>query len=419
MNTSAMAVSVNADRLLARHDAMARHGATPLGGVNRPALSAEETRARKELVDWGRARGFACSVDPIGNIFVRRPGIEVEALPVRTGSHLDSQMPGGNYDGVYGVLAAFEVLETLEDNGIDTLVPVELVVWNNEEGCRFSPTTMGSAVHAGALPLGQALKASDPAGITVAEALAASLQELGDLPRAELGSPSKAYIEAHIEQGTLLESQGLSVGAVTGIQGTAQFLIEVLGQEAHAGTTPKEKRKDALRDAIRLMEALDAAVQTDDDLVRFTVGKLDVWPNAVNTVPSRVVFTVDLRHPSAELFDRLVASVKNVCASASVACQQTLQSSPVSFDPAVVAIVEESCAQAGLGTARLPSGATHDAKYMAELCSSGMIFIPCRDGISHNEREHAQPRHMVDGANILLASILRLAGEATGSSACK
>lgn len=414
-----MSVTVNADRLLARHETMAQHGATALGGVNRPALSAPETRARKALIDWARVRGFACSIDPIGNIFVRRPGIQVEALPVRTGSHLDSQMPGGNYDGVYGVLAAFEVLETLEDNGISTLVPVELVVWNNEEGCRFSPTTMGSAVHAGALPLDQALKVSDPAGVTVKDALAASLQELGDLPRAELGTSSKAYIEAHIEQGPLLECQGLSVGVVTGIQGTAQFLIEVTGEEAHAGTTPRERRKDALRDAIRLVEALDTAVQTDDNLVRFTVGKLDVWPNVVNTIPARVAFTVDLRHPSVDVFKRLVARVGNVCASSTIACRQALLSSPVSFDPAVVAIVEESCAIAGLSTTRLPSGATHDAKYMAELCPTGMIFIPCRDGISHNEREHAEPRHMVDGANILLASIMRLAGKAPDSCASK
>jgi len=412
-----MKVSVNPDRLLARHETMAQHGATALGGINRPALSVPETRARRALLDWARVRGFACSIDPIGNMFIRRPGSQSDAPPVRTGSHLDSQMPGGNYDGVYGVLAGFEVLETLEDNGISTLVPVELVVWNNEEGCRFSPTTMGSAVHASALALDQALQVSDPTGIAVRDALTASLHQLGDLAHAELGSPSKAYIEAHIEQGPLLESQCLSVGVVTGIQGTAQFLIEVTGEEAHAGTTPKERRKDALRDAIRLVEALDAAVEIDDNLVRFTVGKLDVRPNVVNTIPSKVAFTVDLRHPNVDVLERLVARVGSLCASANATCRKTLLSPPVSFDPAVVAIIEESCAQAGLSTMRLPSGATHDAKYMADLCPSGMIFIPCRDGISHNEREHSEPRHMVDGANVLLASILRLAGKATGSGA--
>lgn len=405
-------LTIDAQRFMRRHESLAKWGATGKGGVNRPALSADETGARRELLDWARTRGFAIYVDPIGNLFVRRRGRSATARPIRMGSHLDSQMPGGNYDGVYGVLAAFEVLETLEDNAVAFDAPLELVVWNNEEGCRFSPTTMGSAVHAGSLSLEQALSAVDSEGVTVGRALERSLDLLGSLTPIDLGSPCSGYIEAHIEQGPRLEALGLSVGVVSGIQGIAQFVFEVEGEEAHAGTTPRDQRKDALRGAINLVEDLALAIEHDDD-VRFTVGKFEVAPGAINTVPAKVAFTVDLRHPDSEELARLVQVVLVACSSlrlrCRVHCRQILNSPPIQFDAAVTAVISESCAKAGIETMTLPSGATHDAKHMAELCPSGMIFIPCRDGISHSDREHASAPDMIQGANILLASIVRLA----------
>ncbi|WP_168247839.1 MULTISPECIES: M20 family metallo-hydrolase [unclassified Mesorhizobium] len=405
-------LTIDAQRFMGRHESLAKWGATGKGGVNRPALSADETGARRELLDWARRRGFAIYVDPIGNLFVRRQGRSANALPIRMGSHLDSQMPGGNYDGVYGVLAAFEVLETLEDNAVTVDAPLELVIWNNEEGCRFSPTTMGSAVHGGSLSLDQALSAVDREGITVGQALERSLPALGSLTPVDLGSPCSGYIEAHIEQGPVLEALGLSVGVVSGIQGIAQFVFEVEGEEAHAGTTPRNTRRDALRGAISLVEEMASAIEHDDD-VRFTVGRFEVAPGAINTVPAKVVFTLDLRHPDSEELERLVEVVLAMCSSprriCGVQCRQVLNSPPVQFDAAVTAVIAGACAKAGIATMTLPSGATHDAKHMAALCPSGMIFIPCRDGISHSDREHADAPNMIQGANILLASIVRLA----------
>lgn len=411
---------VNGARLLDRHHAMASHGATGNGGVVRPALSAEETAARRTLLDWARERRFACAMDPIGNLFIRRPGSDEALAPVRIGSHLDSQMPGGNYDGVYGVLAAFEVLETIDDHGLVTKFPLEVVVWNNEEGCRFPPTTMGSAVHAGELSIDTALETTDVNGVSVRSALEASIRNLGKLQHIPLGTPTALYLEAHIEQGPVLEAGGLALGVVTDIQGVAQFRVTVKGELAHAGTTPKYLRKDALRYAMQLIDELSARVERYDDRVRFTVGSLRVFPDAINTVPGEVTFSIDLRHPDRSVLKELCELIVKVSTAqdsqfvASVV--QILDSPPVRFDSDIVSTIRQIASSMAEST-DIISGATHDAKLLASTCPTGMIFIPCYRGISHNEDEYAEPSHMIVGADALLASVLRFAAPSARDTA--
>ena len=255
---------------------MASIGATPRGGVNRLALTQEDAAAQRKLAQWAQSRGYAVSRDEIGNVYVRRPGIDANAAAVLSGSHLDSQPTGGRYDGTYGVLAAFEVLEALDDSGISTRRPVEAVAWMNEEGSRFIPGAMGSGVLAGAFTLASALERTDSDGKSVAGALA-EVEHLAPLTRRRLSEVRPyAYLEAHIEQGPLLEAQRASIGVVTGIQGIRRFVVELTGEEAHAGTTPRANRRDALASAVALISELQSKAADPADILRFTVGRMRV-----------------------------------------------------------------------------------------------------------------------------------------------
>jgi len=410
-----MELSVDLDRLMSRHHALAKIGATGRGGVCRPALGPEDTAARRLLLDWARARSFSCAIDPIGNLFVRRNGGEPGWPPVSTGSHLDTQIPGGNYDGIYGVIAGLEVLETLEDHDISTRRPIELVVWNNEEGARFSPTTMGSSVYSGATSIEAALESCDREGISVRKALAESLSKLGNLDQHAFGAPCHAYIEAHIEQGPVLEAEGLSIGVVTGIQGISQFQTTITGEAAHAGTTPRRRRRDALLAAMSQISGLAKLAEDPGDKLRFTIGKLTVLPGTPNTVPSEVAFTIDLRHPQREALDAFRNSIERICGTETLSCKskvnEFLNSPPIDFDARVRSVIRDAAIGRGASFMELASGATHDAKYMAKLCPTSMIFIPCLSGISHNEAEMAAPSDMECGANVLLDAIKVLADE--------
>jgi N-carbamoyl-L-amino-acid hydrolase len=407
--------AIDADRLRRRHEEMAAIGATGRGGVNRQALSPEDGAARARLMGWAKARGFALFLDPIGNMFIRRHGRDKDALPVVAGSHLDSQPTGGNYDGVYGVLAAFEVLESLEDQVIATRRPIEVVVWTNEEGSRFSPTTMGSAVYAGAIPLADALASRDRDGVTAGEALKSMLAQLPKTESRPLGSSAHAYVEAHIEQGPVLEGAGKRIGIVSGIQGLRQFTVTVTGEEAHAGTTPRARRRDAFVTAHAIVGALARLTADRADTVRFTVGRFEVYPGSPNTVPGRVQFMIDLRHPDAgtlaRLGDRVFATCRRHAAPCAVEVREMLHSKPVSFDPRMVARVRDAAHRLGLTSLDMVSGATHDAKYMADLCPTGMVFVPCRGGISHNESEWAAPEDLAAGADVLSEVVADLAAE--------
>jgi N-carbamoyl-L-amino-acid hydrolase len=402
-------------RLWQRHEDMAQIGATGRGGVCRLALTPEDTAGRALLLSWAARLGLAAEIDPIGNLFLRREGRDSSAGPVWTGSHLDTQPTGGKYDGIYGVLAGLEVLESFAERGIVTRRPIELVVWTDEEGVRFQPTTMGSAVHAGAVPLKEALAARDPEGVTAEAALAAQVAALPGVRARRLGFPAHAYVEAHIEQGPVLEAAGRVIGAVTGIQGLRQFAVTVTGEEAHAGTTPASRRKDAFAAAHRIIAALYARVNDPAETTRFTIGRFQASPGSPNTVPGRVEFTIDLRHPDLATLDRLTEAIAETCRREGAPCRAEimplLNSTPVAFDPAMVERVRAAARRCGHDPLDILSGATHDAKFMAGLCPTAMIFIPCRGGISHNEAEAAEPDHLAAGAEVLAEVLRELAEE--------
>jgi beta-ureidopropionase / N-carbamoyl-L-amino-acid hydrolase len=409
-----LAQAVDESRLWQHHMDLARIGATEKGGVNRQALTADDARARAALLGWAEARGFRSSVDQIGNLFIRRDGAERNADPVMTGSHLDTQPTGGRFDGVYGVLAGFEVMEAMSDVGWVTRRPIDTVVWMNEEGSRFQPTTMGSAVFAGALSLERTLAVTDAQGVTVAEALARTLIPASPADTRPFAFPASAYIEAHIEQGPVLEAADQTIGVVTGIQGLRWFGVEVLGQSGHAGTTPRSRRRDALSAAVAMVTALEQFMADQADIVRFTVGRFEVAPNSPNTVPNRVYFTIDLRHPDAGTLGHLGDHVEAICRGNAKGCDvkvtQTLRSEPTDFAPAIVAVIEDAAARLRLPNMRIASGATHDAKFMAGLYPTGMIFVPCREGLSHIEDEYASPEHLAAGARVLAEALAKLAG---------
>jgi N-carbamoyl-L-amino-acid hydrolase len=410
----AAAAAVDQERLWRRHMAMAEIGAIAGHGVNRPALSPEDIRARALLLEWAGTRGYEPAVDPIANLFVRRPGRDAAAAPIVAGSHMDSQPTGGRFDGIFGVLAALEALEALDAAGIATTHPIDLVAWTNEEGGRFAPGAMGSAVFAGAIDLESCLERTDAAGIRFADALEATLAASPALPRRPFAFPIAAYLEPHIEQGPQLEASGHQIGVVTGIQGARWYVVEVAGEPGHAGTAPLRGRKDALRAAVRIITALEELMQDPQDRLRFTVGRLEVEPNSPNVVPARVTFSIDFRHPEARVLDERGARIGAVCRDHAGPCavrvSETFSRPPCVFATAIVAAIEHAAERTGCRHMRMPSGAFHDANFIADLAPAGMIFVPCAKGISHSPAEYASPEDLAAGARVLAAALVELAG---------
>jgi N-carbamoyl-L-amino-acid hydrolase len=392
---------------------MAQIGAIPGNGVNRAALSAEDIVARKLLISWARARHFTIAADRIGNLFVRREGLDPHAPPVMTGSHMDSQPRGGRFDGIYGVLAGLEALEAIDTAGVETRRPIELVAWTNEEGGRFPPCTMGSAVFTQARRLDDFLDVTDNEGVVLRDALAATLAATPEAQPRAFNTPAAAYVEVHIEQGPLLEKANKVIGVVTGIQGLRWFNVEVSGKTDHAGTTPLALRQDALRDAIAIINALHDLTRDPTDTLRFTVGRMLVTPNSPNSVASHVLFSVDLRHPDPATIQRLGEAVEPLAKKAAARCTvkvtPTLHDDPCVFDTAIISTIERAANELTIPSLRLTSGASHDANYMARACPTGMIFVPCENGVSHNEAENARPADLAAGARVLTAALLELA----------
>lgn len=407
--------AVRENRLWQRHVAMARIGAIPGNGVNRQCLTAEDIRARKLLISWAKARGYKVLVDDIANLFIRRDGRDSDAPPVVTGSHMDSQPAGGRFDGIYGVLAGLEALEALDDLGIETRLPIEVVAWTNEEGGRFSPGAMGSAVYTGAHALEDCLDITDLGGVRFTDALRDTLDATPDLEHRRFKTPLGAYIEAHIEQGPELEAKGLPIGVVTGIQGTRWYRVKVRGEGAHAGTTSLVVRKDAVRSAVRIITALEELMHDGDDQVRFTVGRFDVMPNSPNTVPEEVLFSIDFRHPDGAVLerkgDRIALICKRYAGPCEVSVTETFNRAPSIFPERLVGSLENAAKALGIGYQRMPSGAFHDANFLAEICPTAMLFVPCERGISHNPAENAKPEDLAAGARVLTASLVDLAVE--------
>jgi len=396
---------------------LARLGAIPGDGVNRACLTVLDREARRLLLGWGTALGLVPSVDAQANLFLRHAGTDDTLAPVMTGSHMDTQPNGGRFDGIWGVVAGLEAIQALRQAGVATKRPIELVAWTNEEGGRFAPGCMGSMAYAGFKPRDTWDAVSDNGDVTFGQALAEHLAAEADIPRRPLGvveGPKPfAYVEAHIEQGPLLEAQKLDIGIVTGIQGSRWFSVELTGKTDHAGTTPLSLRQDAVQDMIRAVTALNALMHDPTDVLRFTVGRIEVSPNTSNSVADRVRFTIDFRHPDDAVLQARGNAVAGVIQAAVRNCgvqvTERFHARPAGFDPLVIEAVERAAAAQGLGWMRLPSGAFHDAQFMVPLCPTGMIFVPCRGGVSHHPSEYSEPGQLAAGARVLAAVLAELA----------
>ncbi|AXQ48789.1 Zn-dependent hydrolase [Pseudomonas vlassakiae] len=396
---------------------LARLGATPKGGVCRLALTDLDRQARDLFVQWTEAAGCSVSVDAVGNIFARRPGRNPKLPPVMTGSHIDTQPTGGKFDGCFGVMAGLEVLRTLNDLGIETEAPLEVVVWTNEEGSRFAPCMMGSGVFAGKFTLEETLAKRDAQGVSVGEALDA-IGYAGQ--RAVLGHPVGAYFEAHIEQGPILEDQAKTIGVVLGALGQKWFDLTLRGVEAHAGPTPMHLRKDALVGAAAVVEAVNRTAHAHQPHACGTVGCLQAYPGSRNVIPGEVRMTLDFRHLEGDQLQAMIADVRTVieatCAKHGLSHElvPTADFPALYFDRACVDAVRQSAQALGLPHMDIVSGAGHDAIFLAELGPAGMIFVPCENGISHNEIENATPEDLAAGCAVLLRAMLA-ASEAIAS----
>lgn len=397
----------NGQRLWESLMSMARIGATPGGGNSRLALSAEDSAGRQQFIAACQALGMSVTSDAIGNLFCRYPGREPELLPVTMGSHLDTQPKGGRFDGIYGVLAALEVVTTLHQQQMTPRRTIEIIVWTNEEGARFTPAMMGSAVFTGKMTLDEALSRRDRANISVADAL----QQQGWRGDALAGRPFDAYFEAHIEQGPVLEEESLGIGIVTGGQAIRWLDITVCGQAAHAGTTPMKNRRDAMFACSEIISALETQAALFSPQGLMTIGELHISAASRNTIAGNVHFTLDIRHPDdrvLQIFDRQCREVMQRIADqrrTELDISEHWVSPAVPFDEQCVALVEQMTLQLGYPGRKMISGAGHDAINIAGHCPTAMIFIPCAGGISHNEAESITPEDAEYGLNVLLNSV--------------
>ena len=408
---SSLQPQINIARLEKLLDDFAQIGKTKNGGVTRLTLTSLDKQARDLLIQISQSAGFKVRVDAIGNIFIRREGLK--DLPVvMTGSHGDSQPKGGRYDGIYGVLAGLEVLLTLNDYNIQTNHPIELVMWTNEEGSRFAPAMMGSAVFTGKLDLEQAYAIKDQDGITVKQAL----EDIGYLGNTKIANHSiKAIIEAHIEQGPILEQQNQTIGIVKGAFAQRWYEVTLTGLAAHAGTTPVNMRQDAVVGLSESVTALNRlALHPDSKDIRLTVGMITVSPNSRNVVADHCFFTIDLRHYDSELlanFETLIyAQLSEIAEKLNLKLEikKVLSMPSIHFDLNCIASVRKAAIKNNYSAIEMVSGAGHDACHLSSIAPTSMIFIPCIKGISHNEAESITTSWCKAGADVLLDTLLEL-----------
>lgn len=400
---SSASALVSQERLWTRLMAMAGIGRVGETGVNRAAFSPEDVEARRLLVSWGHALGMTASHDAIGNLFLRLQGRDANAPALLVGSHLDSQPNGGRFDGVFGVLAGLEAVEALCASRVPLARSIEVVAWANEEGGRFGPGAMGSQVFAGVRTPGDFQNVTDADGVTVRDALQTTLLALPDVSRRSDRQMPSAYLEAHIEQGPCLERAGRPVGVVSGIQGCQWLEFVVTGEAAHAGTTPLPDRRDALVAAMELITTLRAQCLSLAPDARFTVGRFTVTPNTPNTVPSSVTFTVDFRYPDRAVFARVAHAllVARGSGNCEVRIRELFRHDPVVFPGHITSAVAQAASDISRDPLSLTSGAFHDALFLATCCPTGMVFVRCREGISHNPREYASPEDLALGTRVL------------------
>jgi N-carbamoyl-L-amino-acid hydrolase len=406
--------TISGDRFRSRFDRFNEIGATERGGVNRPALSDANKRARDTLVEWFEAADLTVTVDEMGNIFGRREGRNDALAPVLVGSHVDSQYNGGRYDGVIGVLGALEGIETLNDAGVETERPIEIVSWSNEEGVRFQPDMLGSGVFAGRFETAFAYGLEDKDGKTFGEELE-RIGYKGEMPCEPRALHS--YFELHVEQGPTLEDAGLRVGVVEGVYGFVWFEAAFTGSADHAGPTPMHLRHDALVATSDVIEAVRRIAGTEGEDLVGTVGSLDVSPNSINVIPERVDFTVDFRAPDDETVDRAGERVRREIDHAAAregvdgTCDQLMRIESQSFDDDCVETVAAAADALDAEYTRLVSGAGHDASYLNTVCPTAMVFAPSVDGISHTEAEYTAWDDVVTATNVLVTAVLEKANE--------
>jgi N-carbamoyl-L-amino-acid hydrolase len=388
---------------------MARFGATAKGGVRRLTLTEIDRQGRDHFRAQCEAAGLTVRVDEIGNMFARRAGREPHRLPVLFGSHLDSQPSGGKFDGALGVIGGLEVMRSLNDLGIVTEAPLELVNWTDEEGSRFGHSLMGSGVWAGVYTLDKVFSLSDTEGTTVK----AALEGIGYAgPEDAAAFPADAYFELHIEQGPVLENEEKKIGIVTGAQAQVWYDAVSIGRDSHAGTTPPSARRDALLCAARIIDLVDRTMRARGEDGRGTVGQLQVLPNSRNVIPGEVRFSVEFRHPEEAEVDRIAAAFPGEAAAIAAACGVKLELTELfriarqPFDPGCVDLVRQAAERLGLSAREIVSGAGHDAVYVARHVPTAMIFTPCKDGLSHNEEESILPEEAEAGCQVLFEAVL-------------
>jgi N-carbamoyl-L-amino-acid hydrolase len=402
-------LKIDGERLWGELMETARIGGTPKGGICRLTL----TDLDRQVRDWFRARcealGCTVTVDDMGAMFARRPGQRNDIPPIAMGSHLDTQPTGGKFDGVLGVLGALEALRTMVQAGYETYAPIEVINWTNEEGSRFAPAMVASGVFAGAFTRDWAHAREDRAGVT----FGAALDAIGYRGDQRCGDHTlSAFFELHIEQGPILEAEDKEIGIVTGVQGMRWYEVTVTGQDAHTGATPMRLRKNALLGAARLVERINAIAERHRPDALGAVGLMEVRPNSRNVVPGEVFFCVDLRHPETAVLDQLEAeyqaSLAELCdpLGLTVSSTRIWDQPPVRFDADCVASVRRAAALSGLSAREIVSGAGHDAAYVSRVAPTAMIFVPCRNGVSHNEAEHSSKEQCAAGAQVLLQAVL-------------
>jgi len=405
-----MSLTVDQQRLWQSIEDINRFGATPVGGVCRLEFSSESKKARDLFVSWCKEASCNVRVDRFGNIFARRPGVDDNLPAVIAGSHLDTQTSGGRFDGVFGVMAGLEVIRTMNDNAIETAAPIEVAVWTNEEGELFKPM-IGSAVWLGMENLEETLSMRESSGMTIKQ----GLENMGYLGEMELNSyPVKAYFEAHIEQGPILFDNDEVLGVVTCAQKQFWYNMKVRGQEAHAGPTPMKSRRDAVVATSRMVLEFDRIGRKYPNS-RSTCGHLEVYPNSRNTIPGVVHFTGDLRNPDPEILDKMDAemreSLKIIANEMKIELELNLHTviDYVPFNETLVNWVREATIETGLPWREMYTGAGHDAVNIAQSYPTSMIFVPCKNGISHNPSEDARPEHLAAGASVLANAMIRTA----------
>ncbi len=405
-------LTVNGDRLWQSIDEMAQIGPGVAGGNNRQTLTDEDAEGRRLFGRWCAAAGLTMGVDTMGTMFALRAGTEPDALPVMIGSHLDTQPTGGRYDGVLGVLGGLEVVRTLNDLGIKTRRPILVVNWTNEEGTRFAPAMLASGVFAGVHDQAWAYARTDAQGKRFGDELA----RIGFLGEEPVGARKlHAYFELHIEQGPILEDEGIDIGVVTHGQGLSWLQVTLTGKEAHTGSTPMPKRVDAGLGAARIIELVNRIALAHAPLAVGAIGHLDVHPNSRNIIPGRVVFTIDFRHPDKAVIAAMVGELRAGAEAIAgrtglgLEIEQVGAFDPVTFDEGCVLAVRRAAERLGYTHRDIVSGAGHDACWINRVAPSAMIMCPCVDGLSHNEAEEISKEWATAGANVLFHAAVETA----------